>query len=117
MTVNVETCDSEIAQNTNDLLNSLGTVSADKTAVGFGIERAPDSYTTSANIAAPNPNALLTLSGGINPPFFTGSDPASGPSPSRERRTRMLPVGSEAPARGRPGSALADWRGGVVDVM
>lgn len=68
------------AQNTVDLVNALATVSADKTAVGFGIERTPDTYVTSATITHPAVNSLVTLSGGGNPAVFTGSDPEDQPS-------------------------------------
>ncbi len=68
------------AQNTNDLINALGVVSVNKTAVGFGIERAPDTWITSATITQPATNSLITLSGGSNPPVFTGSDPEDQPA-------------------------------------
>lgn len=67
-------------QNTNNLVNSLSTVSADKVSVGFGIERAPDTQPVSTIIAHPAANSFVTLSGGSNPPFFTGSDPEDQPS-------------------------------------
>lgn len=66
--------------NTNNLVISLGTVNADKTAVGFGIDRTPTTSALSASIAAPAVNSLKTLSGGSNPPVFTGSDPEDQPS-------------------------------------
>lgn len=67
-------------QNTNNLVNTLGTVNADKVSVGFGIERAPDTQPVSAVISHPAINALATLSGGSNPPLFTGNDPEDQPS-------------------------------------
>lgn len=67
-------------QNTNNLVNNLGIVSAETSNVNFGIERFPDTWGTTSNIAQPTRNGFVALSGGSNPPVFAGSDPEDQPS-------------------------------------
>jgi hypothetical protein len=61
-------------------VNALGVVSADRTNINFGMERAPDTAPLSASISNPVINGFVTLSGGSNPPVFAGSDPEDQPA-------------------------------------
>ena len=53
----------------------VGTVNAPVDNANFGIEQRPNSQSSSTSISSPLKNSLITLNGGSNPPFFTGSDP------------------------------------------
>lgn len=75
------------SQNTNALAIAVGTLTASaspatstRSNVNFGIEQLPETSVTSATIAQPAANGFVTLSGGGNPPVFTGSDPEDQPA-------------------------------------
>ncbi|MBL7703081.1 MAG: T9SS type A sorting domain-containing protein [Ferruginibacter sp.] len=59
---------------------SLGVVNASVNNANFGIERTPLADPKSATISNPAVNQLITLNGGSNPPFLTGSDPEDLPT-------------------------------------
>lgn len=81
-------------QNTNDLVNALGVVSANKTGINFGIERAPETVTHTASIATPAINASVVLNGGSNPPVFSGSDGEDQPATGTLSTKTVAEVGS-----------------------
>lgn len=65
--------------NVNGVL-PIGTLAVPVNNANFGIERTPNTISSSTNIPDPAINSFITLNGGSNPPFFTGSDPEDMPA-------------------------------------